>query len=59
MIMAIFHGSLCFWIPIFSFKDPIATDGCANGHWFISTFAFTLVIHVIIYKLMVESVQWN
>jgi len=27
--------------------------------WYISTISFTLIIHVVSYKLFVESVFWN
>lgn len=29
------------------------------SHWFVTTTAFTVIIHIIIYKLLLETVYWN
>jgi magnesium-transporting ATPase (P-type) len=33
--------------------------GRTGEHWFHSTVAFTVIIHIIIYKLFLETVFWN
>jgi Phospholipid-translocating P-type ATPase C-terminal len=30
-----------------------------QDHWYLTTTAFTVIIHIIIYKLMLETVFWN
>ena len=35
------------------------STGEAHDHWYISTTAFTIIIHIIIYKLLLETVFWN
>lgn len=34
-------------------------EGKLNGLWWISTVSFTLVIHLITFKLLLESLHWN
>ncbi len=34
-------------------------DGHSNDHFFTSTLSFTLIIHIIIYKLFLETTFWN
>jgi len=38
---------------------PIDGSGRTYTHWFKSCVAFTLVIHVIVFKIMIETVNWN
>ena len=28
-------------------------------HWFVTTTAFTVILHIVIYKLYIETVYWN
>jgi len=34
-------------------------SGKTQTHWFKSCVAFSLVIHVIVFKIMIETVNWN
>ena len=38
---------------------PIDKTGKTYTHWFKSCVAFSLVIHVIVFKIMIETVNWN
>jgi len=40
-------------------SGPLDQDGLTNTHWFISSVAFTCIIHIIVLKLFLESVFWN
>ena len=33
--------------------------GESKGFWWTSTLSFTLVIHIVVLKLFIESVYWN
>lgn len=37
----------------------IDESGRTFTHWFKSSVAFSLVIHVIVFKIMIETVNWN
>jgi len=38
---------------------PIDKTGRTYSHWFKSCVTFSLVIHVIVFKIMIETVNWN
>lgn len=38
---------------------PIDLTGKTYQHWFTTTVGFTLIIHIIVFKLFIESVFWN
>ncbi|CAG9329527.1 unnamed protein product [Blepharisma stoltei] len=59
VVFAIWHGVLCFFIPNMTLYKAIDEVGQVAGLWFVSTITFTLVIHVITFKLFLESVFWN
>ena len=42
-----------------AFGDIDDSHGETKGFWWASTLSFTLVIHVVVYKLFIESVYWN
>ena len=59
IVLALFHGTICYWVPMMSFGDIDDSDGETKGFWWTSTLSFTLVIHVVVIKLFIESVYWN
>lgn len=40
-------------------KGVMDERGRTEEHWFMSTASFTVIVHVIIYKLFLETVFWN
>lgn len=40
-------------------SGPIDSTGLTYQHWFTSCLAFSLLIHIVTFKLFVESVYWN
>ena len=34
-------------------------EGLTSEHWLVSTVSFTMIIHIIVYKLFLETVFWN
>ena len=56
---AILHCSFCFLISQFLFLDTADTDGVTFSHWQKSTINFSLIIHIVSYKLLIISDFWN
>ena len=59
MLLAIWHGLVCYWVPMLGFQNCIDSSGQDTGMWWISTLSFTLIIHTVTIKLFLESVFWN
>jgi len=59
VMFAIWHGILCYVIPNLTLYKGVDESGQVAGLWYISTLTFTLVIHVVTFKLFLESVFWN
>jgi len=38
---------------------PIDSTGMTQSHWFTSCVAFTMIMHIIVGKLFIETVYWN
>ena len=59
ILYAIIHGFLCFYIPELSMLNASDQTGITFNHWYKSTVNFSLIIHVVSYKLLVISDFWN
>lgn len=55
---AIFHGVLCYYIPIMGLR-VVNSTGLSMENWWHSSVSFTLVIHLVNYKLLVDVRVWN
>lgn len=40
-------------------NGAIDSTGITQSHWFTSSVAFTLIMHIIVGKLFIETVYWN
>ena len=38
---------------------PIDSTGKTYSHWFTSCLAFSLIMHIIVFKLFIETMYWN
>ena len=60
VIYALIHGNICYWMCILVFDRHAVDD---TGHdtdlWWISSLCFTIVIHMVTYKLFLESIYWT
>ena len=56
---AILHCILCFYITQSIFLDIADSDGIKFTHWQKSTVNFSLIIHIVSYKLLIISDYWN
>jgi phospholipid-transporting ATPase len=52
------HGLVCYFVPMTG-MEYFPDSGRDTGLWFVSTVSFTMVIHVVTFKLYIESVYWN
>jgi succinate-acetate transporter protein len=59
LLLAIWHGSLAFWVPILGLADPMDDTGLNSGLFLISTISFTLIIFIVTLKLLNESLYWS
>ena len=59
MLYAFYHGWVCYFLPILAFRDGENASGRAPDHWFVSTISFTLCLHIVTYKLFLESYFWS
>lgn len=55
---AVFHGCLCYFLPMMGF-GVVDSTGLSMDSWWHSSLSFTLIIHVVTYKLFVDTRQWN
>ena len=56
---AILHCILCFYVTQSIFLDIADTNGITFTHWQKSTVNFSLIIHIVSYKLLIISEYWN
>lgn len=59
VLLGIWHGAVCYWVPVLAFDGPLDTQAKDTGLWWISTLSFTLAIHIITLKLYLESIHWT
>jgi magnesium-transporting ATPase (P-type) len=55
---ALFHGLLAYYIPMVGF-GVIDSTGISLDSWWHSSLSFTILIHVVTYKLFIDVRQWN
>lgn len=55
MLLSIWHGLVCYWVPVLYLDGAIDETGKDIGLWVVSTVSFTLIIHIITLKLYIES----
>ena len=59
IIYAILHGLFCFLLSQYLFLNVADNTGTTFNHWQKSTINFSLIIHVVSYKLLIISEFWN
>ncbi len=56
---AVLHCIFCFLVSQFLFLDIADDNGITYSHWQKSTVNFSLIIHIVSYKLLIISDYWN
>jgi phospholipid-transporting ATPase len=59
VIQGIYHGAICFWVPILYTSIAIDSQGIIPHLWWVSTLSFSLVINIVTLKLFLENTHWN
>jgi magnesium-transporting ATPase (P-type) len=59
MLLALYHGWVCYFFPILGYKGVENSSGMSSQHWYVSTISFTLCLHIVTYKLFMESYFWT
>lgn len=55
ILMAIWHGAVCYYLPIMASEVSSNETGQRTEHWVASTISFTMIIHLVILKLLLET----
>jgi len=59
IIFALIHGMICFNFVVYGLEGPFQITGKTQDSWYHSTISFSLIIHIVSYKLLLESTMWN
>jgi phospholipid-transporting ATPase len=59
MIFGIWHGFVCLFLPFAAMAGAVDIDARDTGLWWLSTLSFTLIIHIVTYKMIMMSSYWN
>ena len=59
IIFSVWHGAVSYFGTVFGMQGSIDSSGLTYTHWFTSSLAFSIIIHIIMIKLFLESVYWN
>jgi len=59
IIFAIWHGAVCFFIPLVTGLTSSDYTGKISDHWRHSTTSFSLIINLVFFKLLVETRHLN
>lgn len=59
ILSAIFSGCICYFISTIGLRGILDKTGQCQDSWFHSSLSFSLVIHIVTYKLFLESTMWN
>jgi hypothetical protein len=59
MGMALFHGTISFFLTQYGLSEATVSDGKTSTHWGTSTVVFSICLHLATYKLFIESTYWN
>ena len=66
IIMALIHGAINFssnmFVKYFLYKGNrffVDSSGLTKDHWFFSTIAFTCAIHIVTYKIFIDTMNWS
>lgn len=60
LFYAISHGGACYvYVSLGLRYQSVFFDGKLIDHWWLSTVIFTMIIHIVTYKIFVEVNYWN
>jgi phospholipid-transporting ATPase len=57
---AVLHGGLCYLSVILGIRhQPVFNDGKLVDHWWVTTVLFSMIIHIVTYKIFIVLSYWN
>jgi len=59
MLLALFHGWVSYYFPLLGVSGPSSKQGHTFDTWWHSSLSFTIALHVVTYKLLLESSFWH
>ena len=59
ILYALIHGVLIFYIGLECIEIFLAKDGKTHDNWLKSTILFSVIVHVVTYKIYIELRYWN
>ena len=59
ILLALFHGCVAYFIPMYGMVGPNDSSGRTYEHWVVSTVSFSIILHVVTYKLFVDTYFWS
>ena len=54
IFLAIFHGWVAYFLPMYGMYGPYDSSGKTWEHWVSSTVSFSIILHVVTYKLFID-----
>ena len=58
-MLSIWHGAVVYFACTWGLEGQLDNLGLTTSHWFRSVVAFTCIIHIIMYKMYLETIHWN
>jgi len=59
ILLGLWHGAVCFYLPMCNAWRASNVEGTRNDHWVASTISFSMIIHLVTYKLLLETRHFN
>jgi len=53
-VFSIWHGGVIYSGTVYGLSGATDSTGMTNPHWWTSTIAFTVIIHIVALKLLME-----
>lgn len=57
--MAIWHGATVYFGTVYGLEGPNDASGITYPHWWTSSIAFSVIIHIVVMKCFMETYHWN
>ncbi len=59
VVLSIVHGVFCFYVPLWGLEGTLGAGGRTYDHWMHTTLSFTAIVHLVTFKLFLETNYWN
>ena len=59
IVLAVWHGCTCYYLTLYGGQGANEEGGRTYETWYSSTAVFALIIHVVTYKLFVDTHYWS